>query len=424
MTSLTSLPHELLDIIVGMVLENLDSGQKRSTIMELLSVSKQMREAAQPHLFRNKAITFKGNGEGRAKGKGFNDWCTTVSRYHINAGSESRLGTVTATDRLSSIFRSIRYEWSERSESPQPDSGKYVCAFTSVKGLELSCLDFENLRFIPDFATHLGPNIRTLTLRSCTMEANQLVSYLRGFDRLKRLEIDVLELLERVPSVNNKQPLPSSEFSRLVLSLSGVQQPQPLIETLGGITTMRYTRIILDYAGKKPQESAFNSFLHGSKDTLTHLRIHSEPTLHRIWCLSIWRLTKIRSPGSWGPFDASQLTQLMSVVIDSLDFSLIIPMIQQLTFPPATKELVLVVNPQAFVGFYGWDDFDQSLTMMLSLGLPHRNGDSPLHFYITNFDYVTDFSREGFMEDRLPLFTSAAFDNVLVDGGLAHGLRV
>ena len=259
-----------------MALEDLSPVDFNARAKELSLLSSQMKPHAQYHLFRNKTITFNGSGGTQADGKRFNDWCETMAWYH----QPSRVsGTATVIDPLSPLFGSIWYNGNPTTHL-RPDSNEYIRAFTNVKTLKLSNLHFKYLQFIPNFHL-LGNKIETLTFMQCTMGFNEFIGYLLPFKNLKHLainEVNFIRIGAQIKTEIFRRALPPFTGT---LSLESDETSEFFIGMLNEIPKMNHTRIIFGRCrGGLLPGKVLDTFLSKFRDTLTHLRINGEPTLH------------------------------------------------------------------------------------------------------------------------------------------------
>ena len=270
---LVNLPAELFNKVVDAVAEELDEVARKKAL-ENCSCLRLMRWQAQRHLF--KAIVFNGNDNSADKGGAaagwnwFNRWCTDDPDR----------------TQLSSHCTTIYYiRGGDRNVTVKAQDPRYLLAFKNIENLCLACVTIDPLedpRRMPMFGKCLGNRIQTLVLRTCTMDVNQLIGYLCHFPHLKFLEISSAEIVEAKQRIHQTPP----KFrGALRLELSEDDMTQFLVDINSTVTRMEYNRIGIHGRIISPQE--IRAFLSKSGDSLTHLLINSESTLHHIWCTTV-----------------------------------------------------------------------------------------------------------------------------------------
>ena len=279
-----ALPIELLNEIVDAVAEERNRAVRQETLKNCLYV-RVMRERARRHLFD--VTFFLGNGGGAnpddKKWHWFNRWCTEYDQ-----------------DRVQHSFQyctTIHYVGSGHCDvTEQARNPEHLLAFEGVKNLWLVGVPIDPLEYpnhMPRFGEHLGDRIQTLVLVDCTMDVNGFVGYLRYFTCLKYLQL-------RNPLIKEaewrEQTLPKFRGA-LRLNLPSRRMSR-FLDDISNVTHMEHDKIIVDWELEPRQVEKISTFLSKSRDSLTHLLINSESTLHRIWCTTVKYNSISRQMGS------------------------------------------------------------------------------------------------------------------------------
>ena len=204
------------------------------------------------------------------------------SRVDFADGNHGFKKLFTASGKHATSVKTIYYYPSKQSlVQPPPilDREGLRDSFPNVRKLILVQINLGKLQSIPEFTALGETGVCSLEFLDCTMNINQLADYLRSFPHLKNLSIQFPTFYGE-QKLDNPTNLPKS-LSELHLSFCEDNTSQFLRRFSSFPFT--FSKITMDEVGYQTTNS-LRSLLLNSKDTLTELKIHSEPPF-------TWRMT-------------------------------------------------------------------------------------------------------------------------------------
>ena len=392
----TRFSKELFQIIIGEGAKSFASkGDRHKFLCEMSLMSKKMTEPAQRHLFGN-AITFHGNGNPHKEDRGFNNWCNfLISLALANSDKVPDLALAHVVTTIKYIG-SVNGDGGNRVTLPADDQHEFLGdIFLQVKKLEMSeFLFLEDPSCTPIFGKSLGNQIETLDLTGGLIITKEFVNFLCLFTKLQYLKISD-SLVQYGTTHEGLQPPDRTFEGVLHLHFSERSCSRDILLMFCTISfEMRYSQIILDDQGIFKMESNLSWFLSKFKRTLEYLRFHSESTpSYRVRAhMTTWRLIVIRTLGSWGPVDLTDMGKLQKVAINSRNPAEFGNIVTDLSDPlPLNKiTLLLIINSDYLKSLKDredfrqeWDTLDHRLEHFFGPdGIPGRSEGNPLPFYV------------------------------------------